>query len=123
MIRSLGHLNVANGGKNGYERVRFGQGTNRDKWQGYTKGKKKTTGLGLYNTAEEAAVELAQLEQDIALGLIDLDDKKPARSARSPVRPRPPAQPALRLASIDRLLTDMFRLSSQPRQGCPSRTR
>ena len=36
MISSLGHLNVANGGKNGYTRVRGGQVPNQDKWQGYT---------------------------------------------------------------------------------------
>ena len=93
MITSLGHLNVANGGNNGYERVRYGQGTNHDKWQGYIKGKKKTTSL--YDTAEEAAVALAQLEQDIALGLVDVDDKKPRKSHKTSGAPTPasPARP------------------------------
>ena len=101
MITSLGHLNVANGGKNGYERVRFGQGPNRDKWQGYTKGKKKTTSL--YDTAEEAAVALAQLEEDIALGLINVDDKKLRKKRKTSGAPTP-ASPA-RL-SFDRLPSD-----------------
>ena len=94
MISSLGHLNVANGGKNGYERVRYGQGTNHDKWQGYIKGKKKTTGL--YDTAEEAAVALAQLEQDIRLGLVDVNDKKPRKSRKTSGAPTPtiPARPS-----------------------------
>ena len=89
---SFGNLALARGGKNGYERVRGGQGTRHDKWQGYTKGKKKTTEL--YDTAEEAAVALARLEQDLTLGLIEFEDKNRARSARPRVRPRPPAPPA-----------------------------
>ena len=95
MISSLGHLNVANGGKNGYTRVRGGQVPNQDKWQGYIKGKKKTTSL--YDTAEEAAVALAQLEQDIALGLVDVDDKKPRKSRKTSGAPTP-ASPARLLA-------------------------
>ena len=119
MISSLGHLNVANGGKNGYTRVRGGQGPNQDKWQGYIKGKKKTTSL--YDTAEEAAVALAQLEQDIALGLVDVDDKKPRKSRKTSGAPTPtsPARPSFDRPPSDRL----FRLSSQPRPSCPSRTR
>ena len=91
-IESFGNLQLAIGGKNGYERVRGFQGTNRDKFQGYTKGKKKTTEL--YDTAEEAAVALAQLEQDIALGLIEIEDKKPRKKRKTSGAPTP-ARPSI----------------------------
>ena len=93
-IESFGNLQLAIGGKNGYERVRGFQGTNSDKFQGYTKGKKKTTGL--YDTVEEAAVALAQLEQDIRLGLVDVNDKKPRKSRKTSGAPTPtiPARPS-----------------------------
>ena len=91
---SFGNLALARGGKNGYERVRGGQGSRHDKWQGYLKGKKKTTEL--YDTAEEAAVALARLEQDIELGLIDLEDKKPRKKRKTSGAPTParPARPS-----------------------------
>ena len=60
----FGVLDIATGGKSGYKNVRGGQGPNGDKFQGYTKGKKHTTKL--YDTAREAAIELAILERDIA---------------------------------------------------------
>ena len=73
----FGVLDIATGGKSGYKNVRGGQGPNGDKFQGYTKGKKHTTKL--YDTAREAAIELAILERDILDGLSP--DKKP-RSRR-----------------------------------------
>lgn len=75
----FGVLNIATGGKTGYKRVRSGQGPNRDKYQGYTKGKKHTTKL--YGTALEAAVELACLEKDILDGLSP--DKMPRKKRRT----------------------------------------
>ena len=98
---SFGNLALARGGKNGYERVRGGQGTRHDKWQGYTKGKKKTTEL--YDTAEEAAVALARLEQDIGLGLIEVENKKPRKKRKTsgaPTPARPPRPPACRSAFV-----------------------
>ena len=88
---SFGNLALARGGKNGYERVRGGQGSRHDKWQGYLKGKKKTTEL--YDTAEEAAVALARLERDIELGLIDLEDKKPRKKRKTSGAPTPARLP------------------------------
>ena len=111
---SFGNLALARGGKNGYERVRGGQGTRHDKWQGYTKGKKKTTEL--YDTAEEAAVALARLEQDIALRLIDLEDKKPRKKRKTSGAPTPARLP------FDCLHSRAHR-TSQARQSCPSRRR
>ena len=109
-----GNLALARGGKNGYERVRGGQGTRHDKWQGYTKGKKKTTEL--YDTAEEAAVALARLEQDIALRLIDLEDKKPRKKRKTSGAPTPARLP------FDCLHSRAHR-TSQARHSCPSRRR
>ena len=118
---SFGNLALARGGKNGYERVRGGQGTRHDKWQGYTKGKKKTTEL--YDTAEEAAVALARLEQDLTLGLIELEDKKPRKKRKTSGAPTParPARPPARLP-FDCLHSRAHR-TSQARQSCPSRRR
>ena len=54
--------------------MRVKQGPDRDKYQGYTKDKKHTTKL--FDVPQEAAVALATLTQNIALGLTDTDIKK-----------------------------------------------
>ena len=74
-VERFGGLRLRVGGKHGYERVRGGQGPNKNLYQGYTKGKSHTTKL--CPSAHGAAVALATLEQSISLGLVDTEGKKP----------------------------------------------
>ena len=74
-VERFGELRLHLGGKHGYERVRGGQGPGKNQYQGYTKGKEHTTKL--YDSAQEAAIALATLEQDIFLGLMSTEGKKP----------------------------------------------
>ena len=76
----FGELRLPLSGKHGYSGVRGKQGPNKDKYQGYTKDKKHTTKL--FDEPQEAAVALATLKQDIALGFINTDGKK-ARAKRN----------------------------------------
>ena len=63
---SFGNLALARGaGKNGYERVRGGQGSRHDKWQGYLKGKKKSTEL--YGKREDVEVWTNAMSGSLAL--------------------------------------------------------
>jgi len=84
-VEVCGQLKLYLGGKHGYQGVRGGQGPNKDGFQGYTKDKKHTTRA--FKEPREAAIALAQLKQDIALGLIcdDTDGKQPRkkRTART----------------------------------------
>ena len=55
------------GGRNGYLGVRGGQGRKKDKFQGTTP--KKTHRTGHHDTALEAAIAFAQMEEDLDLGI------------------------------------------------------
>ena len=74
-VERFGALRLPLGGKSGYVGVRGRQGPDKDKYQGYTKDKKHTTKL--FDKPQEAAVALATLKQNILLGLLDTDGKKP----------------------------------------------
>ena len=67
-VERFGALRLPLGGKSGYIGVRGKQGPNKDKYQGYTQDKQHTTKL--FDEPQEAAVALAQLEQDIAFFLL-----------------------------------------------------
>ena len=58
VIERHGDLKLKVGGKHGYVRVRGGQGSTKDQYQGYTVDKKHFTAG--YTTAREAAIALAE---------------------------------------------------------------
>ena len=74
VIERHGDLKLKVGGKHGYVRVRGGQGSTKDQYQGYTVDKKHFT-VG-YPTTREAAIALAELERDLAAGLDKATRKK-----------------------------------------------
>jgi hypothetical protein len=74
VIERHGDLKLVVGGKHGYVRVRGGQGKTKKQYQGYTKDKQHSTAA--YPTPHEAAIALAELEQDIAAGLDKAARKK-----------------------------------------------
>lgn len=74
-VERFGELRLRLGGKHGYERVRGSQGSDKSKYQGYTKGKKHFTKL--FDKAQEAAIALATLEKEVAMGINDNENKKP----------------------------------------------
>ena len=55
------------GGKHGYLGVRGGQGRKKDKYQGTTPRKRHRTGH--HDTPLEAAIEFAQMKEDLDLGI------------------------------------------------------
>jgi hypothetical protein len=69
------------GGKHGYMRVRGNQGMNKDGFQGYTIDKKRTTKT--FKTAKEAAVALAQLEQNLQHGPVSTETGEQTRKKRA----------------------------------------
>ena len=73
------------GGKHGYSGVRGGQGKRRDRFQGYAMvNSKKVTVPGLFGSAHEAAVALAQWKQQRELDLVEEPaEKKPRKSRNS----------------------------------------
>ena len=73
-VEKHGDLELVVGGKHGYVRVRGGQGSTKDQYQGYTVDKKHFTAG--YPTAREAAIALAELERDLAAGLDKATRKK-----------------------------------------------
>ena len=75
LIEKHGDLKLVVGGKHGYVRVRGGQGKTKDQYQGYTKCKKHSTAAHP-TSPREAAVELAELERDLAAGLDKTARKK-----------------------------------------------
>lgn len=91
-VERFGELRLRLGGKRGYERVRGGQGPDKDQFQGYTKGKVHTTKL--CGTAHEAAVALATLESNISLGLVNNESKKPRKKRGSQLLGAPCLGPA-----------------------------
>ena len=103
-VERFGGLRLPLRGKSGYIGVRGKQGPNKDKYQGYTQDKQHTTKL--FNEPQEAAVALAALKQNIALGLIDTNGKKP-RSKRNSMAARgeQACPPAVHHLSISFVLT------------------
>ena len=74
IIEKHGDLKLVVGGKHGYVRVRGGQGSTKNLYQGYTKDKKHSTAA--FPTPREAAIALAELEQDLDAGLDKAARKK-----------------------------------------------
>ena len=74
------------GGKNGYLRVRGGQGLNKDQFQGYTVDKKNT--MAAFDTPREVAIALAALERDLAAGLDKAARKIRRGPSTCPLEPR-----------------------------------
>ena len=68
------------GGLNGYRGVRGKQGRKKNKFQGVTPKKQHRTGL--YDHAQEAAIALAQLHEDLELGMVT---EHRAKIVQSPV--------------------------------------
>ena len=68
------------GGLNGYRGVRGKQGRKKNKFQGITPKKQHRTGL--YDHAQEAAIALAQLREDLELGMVT---EHGAKVVKSPV--------------------------------------
>ena len=68
------------GGVNGYVGVRGKQGKKKNKFQGVTPKKKHRTGY--FGNAKEAAIALAQLREDLELGMLE---------QRAPAKAQPPA--------------------------------
>ena len=87
VIERHGDLKLVVGGKHGYVRVRGGQGSTKNMYQGYTKDKEHTTAA--FRTPREAAIALAELERDLAAGL----DKATRKKLKSAPGKRPGACP------------------------------
>ena len=79
-VETFGSLSLPCGGKHGYVGVRGGQGSSKDKYQGYTPRKRHFTKV--CNTAHDAAVARAQLLQDIELGLVGAAEHLKEKSVR-----------------------------------------
>ena len=86
-IEQHSDLKLVVGGKHGYVRVRGGQGSTKNLYQGYTKDKKHSTAA--FPTPREAAIALAELERDLAAGL----DKAARKKRRIACGERPYAWP------------------------------
>ena len=74
---TFGNVVLPIGGKHGYVRVRGSQGPKKDKFQGYTPKKRHFTKN--YNTAHEAAINLALLERELGSDIQDDEEKKPRK--------------------------------------------
>ena len=72
-------LRVPLGGANGYRGVRGKQGRQKNKFQGITPKKQHRTRL--FGTAQEAALALAQLREDLELGMVAEGAPKKALAA------------------------------------------
>ena len=81
LAESFGALNLPLGGKHGYRGVRGGQGSKKIGFQGYTP--RKTHFTKVYNTAHEAAVNLALLKRDREMNMIEEEEEKKPRKVRS----------------------------------------
>ena len=73
VIERHGDLKLVVGGKHGYVRVRGGQGSTKNLYQGYTKDKNHSTAA--FQTQREA-IALAELERDLDAGLDKAARKK-----------------------------------------------
>ena len=67
------------GGLNGYAGVRGKQGRKKDKFQGVTPKKQHRTAH--FDTAQDAALALAQLREDLELGMLEQHAPKKAQPA------------------------------------------
>ena len=74
VVERHGNLKLVVGGKHGYVRVRGGQGSTKNFYQGYTKDKNHSTAA--FQTLREAAIALAELERDLDAGLDKAARKK-----------------------------------------------
>ena len=79
-FEEAGGQRVPLGGLNGYRGVRGKQGRGKNMFQGITPRKQHRTKL--YGTALEAAVALAQLQEDLELGMLEQRSSK--KKAASP---------------------------------------
>ena len=81
----FGTLRLPRGGKHGYRGVRGGQGKRRDRFQAYTMAdSKKLTVPGLFGSAHEAAVALAQWKMQRELDLVEeRAERKPHGDAKT----------------------------------------
>ena len=94
------------GGINGYLGVRGKQGKKKDKFQGITPKKQHRTRL--FSTAKEAAIALAQMREDLELGML------PERTPRS--RTPTALNDSFKKAQVGVYLGDLLR---QAREGVP----
>ena len=69
LFEEAGGQRLPLGGVNGYLGVRGKQGKNKDKYQGTTPRKQHRTGH--FPTAKEAAIALAQMKEDLELGIFE----------------------------------------------------
>lgn len=91
-VELFGALRLPRGGKHGYRGVRGGQGRRRARFQAYaTIDGLKVTVPGLFGSAHEAAVALAQWKQQRALGLDEEPPAKKPRKKRSPAAAQQPS--------------------------------
>ena len=74
------------GGLNRYAGVRGKQGKKNNKYQGTTPKKKHRTKL--FDTPMEAAIALAQLREDLELGMLEERGKKKAKSPKTIAAPK-----------------------------------
>jgi hypothetical protein len=80
----FGTLRLPRGGKHGYLGVRGGQGKHQNRFQAYESlDSKKRTVPGLFDSAHDAAVALAQWKQQRELGLADEPAAKRPRKRRT----------------------------------------
>ena len=84
LTESFGALNLPLGGKHGYRGVRGSQGSKKDGFQGYTP--RKTHFTKVYETAHEAAVNLAVLKRDLETNVEDDEEKKPRKRRKKKAR-------------------------------------
>ena len=93
VVERFGSLLLPLNGNYEYKGVRGKQGRQRNKFQGYTPKKRHTTRL--CGSAQEAAVALATLREELAAGFDSAEHRPPRKRRRSLTgtryRPRRPA--------------------------------
>ena len=107
-FEEVGGQRLPLGGINGYRGVRGKQGRAKNKFQGMTP--KKTHFTKFYDTAQEAAIALAQLQEDKELGMLGQQQKQP---------PAKPATPATAAAPKRWELGTLLGRMPQPQHGMP----
>jgi hypothetical protein len=98
LAETFGNENLPLGGKHDYKGVRGGQGSKKNKYQGYTPRKRHCTKL--YDTAHEAAVNLALLKRRLVEDDDEVEEitKKPRKPRADKVRATAPAHACARCA-------------------------
>ena len=81
LFEEAGGQRLPLGGLNGYAGVRGKQGKKKDKFQGTTPKKKHRTQL--FATSLEAAIALAQLREDLELGMLEQRSLPKAKSPKT----------------------------------------